>query len=78
MVLNWDLWWFFSRSEHFFICVAPCEVVCVCALAWGVRSASGGRDPTGRDKLVRPVLNPVRPVWRQHGEQFAFCAHGAS
>jgi hypothetical protein len=35
----------------------------VCALAWGVRSASCGRDPAGQDKPVRPVFNLVRPVW---------------
>jgi hypothetical protein len=63
MVLNWNLWRFFSRSEHFFVCVAPCDVVCVCVLAWGVRSALGGRDPTGRDKPVGPILNLVGPVW---------------
>jgi hypothetical protein len=30
--------------------------------AWGTKSGSGGRDLAGRDKPVRPICNPVRPV----------------
>jgi hypothetical protein len=38
----------------------------------------GGRGPAGGVKLVRPVLKPVRPVWRQQGGQFGFCARDES
>jgi hypothetical protein len=40
-------------------------------LAWGENSAMGGRDPAGGVK-------PVRPVWRQHGDQFGFSARDES
>jgi hypothetical protein len=39
--------------------------------AWREKSALGGRDPAGGVK-------PVRPVWRQHGDQFGFCARDES
>jgi hypothetical protein len=39
--------------------------------AWGEKSAMGGRDP--------PVgVKSVRPVWRQQGDQFGFCARDES
>jgi hypothetical protein len=40
-------------------------------LTWGEKSAMGGRDPTGGVK-------PVRPVWRQQGDQFGFRARDES
>jgi hypothetical protein len=33
--------------------------------AWGEKSVVGRRGPAGGVKPVRPVLKPVRPVWRQ-------------
>jgi hypothetical protein len=37
--------------------------------AWGVKSASRGRDPARRVNLVKPVWKPVRPVWAAHIEK---------
>jgi hypothetical protein len=39
--------------------------------AWGEKSAMGGRGPAGGVK-------PVRPVWRQQGDQFGFRARDES
>jgi hypothetical protein len=41
-------------------------------LAWGEKSAMEGRGPAGGVKPVRPVLKPVRPVWRQQGTSLVF------
>jgi hypothetical protein len=46
--------------------------------AWGEKSAMGGRGPAGGVKPVRPILKPVRPVWRQQGDQFGFRARDES
>jgi hypothetical protein len=43
---------------------------------WGDRKAAGS-VATGV-KLVRPVCKPVRPVWRQQGNQFRFRAREES
>jgi hypothetical protein len=45
---------------------------------WGEKSVVGGRGPFGGVKPVRPVLKPVRPVWRQQGDQFGFRARDES
>jgi hypothetical protein len=39
--------------------------------AWGEKSSMGGRGPTGGVK-------PVRPVWRQQGDQFGLRARDES
>jgi hypothetical protein len=39
--------------------------------AWGDRSPLGGRDPAGREKLVRSVLNSVRLVLVDHSRKLA-------
>jgi hypothetical protein len=41
------------------------------APAWGEKSATGGRGPAGGVK-------PVRPIWRQQGDQFGFRARDES
>jgi hypothetical protein len=46
--------------------------------AWGEKSAMGGRGPARGVKPVRPVLKPVRSVWRQQGDQFGFRARDES
>jgi hypothetical protein len=46
--------------------------------ASGEKSAMGERGPAGGVKPVRPVLKPVRPVWRQQGDQFGFHARDES
>jgi hypothetical protein len=46
--------------------------------AWEVKIALGERDPAGGVKPTRPLLKPVRPFWRQQGDQCCFCARDES
>jgi hypothetical protein len=42
--------------------------------AWGEQKSAGGA--TGVVKLVKPVLEPVRPVWGLQNDKFGFRARG--
>jgi hypothetical protein len=42
--------------------------------AWGVKSALGERSSAGGVKPARLVCKPVRPIWRQQGDQCGFRA----